>query len=377
MLAFFVPIGAGHFYARHGAAGTIFAVGMIGAVLGSIAFGHPELLSRVDDPRRARRGRRVPRGASLQPEARPARTPSSGNGPWARWSLHTASRGSGPPGLSGPAPPGRAPPYGKAAAPLFRRSPRSWYSRAPNSSGARYEHVRDEQAGRPADHDGLWATKLNVPDNPIIPFIEGDGTGPDIWRASVRVFDAAVEKAYGGKKKIAWYEVLAGEKAFKQTNNWLPDETVDGLPEVPRRHQGPAHHADRRRHPLAERRAPPDARSLRLPAPRALVHRACPRPVKKPEDVDMVIFRENTEDIYAGIEWEARHAEAQEGPRLPREGVPEGLQEDPLPRAATRHRHQARRAQRGHRAPRRAPRSSTRIDARSARASRSSTRATS
>ena len=71
--------------------------------------------------------------------------------------------------------------------------------------------------------------KLNVPDNPIIPFIEGDGTGPDIWRASVRVLDAAVEKAYGGKKKIAWHEVLAGEKAFKQTNNWLPDETVEAF----------------------------------------------------------------------------------------------------------------------------------------------------
>ena len=113
--------------------------------------------------------------------------------------------------------------------------------------------------------------RLNVPDHPIIPFIEGDGTGPDIWRASVRVFDAAVGKEpYGGKRKIAWKEVLAGEKAFKKFNNWLPDETVDAFPHVSRRHQGPADHARRRRHSLAQCRAAPDARSLRLPAPGAL-----------------------------------------------------------------------------------------------------------
>ena len=75
----------------------------------------------------------------------------------------------------------------------------------------------------------MTATGLNVPDDPILPFIEGDGTGPDIWRASVRVFDAAVEKAYGGKRKIAWKEVLAGEKAFKATGSWLPDETLDAF----------------------------------------------------------------------------------------------------------------------------------------------------
>ena len=117
----------------------------------------------------------------------------------------------------------------------------------------------------------MSAGRLNVPDQPIIPFIEGDGTGPDIWRASVRVFDAAVEKAYGGKRKIAWMEVFAGEKAFNQFDNWLPDETVDGVPRVSRRHQGPADHAGRRRHPLAQRRAAADARSLRLPAAGALV----------------------------------------------------------------------------------------------------------
>ena len=143
---------------------------------------------------------------------------------------------------------------------------------------------------------------LHVPDDPIIPFIEGDGTGRDIWRASVRVFDAAVEKAYGGKRKIAWQEVLAGEKAFKQTGNWLPDETLDGVPQVPRRHQGAAHDADRRRHPLAQRGAAPDARPLRLPAPGALVQRRAEPGASEPGDVDMVIFRENTEDIYAGIE---------------------------------------------------------------------------
>ena len=113
--------------------------------------------------------------------------------------------------------------------------------------------------------------KLNVPDRPIVPFIEGDGTGPDIWRASVRVLDAAVEKAYGGKRKIQWMEVYAGEKAYTPVHTWLPDETVDGLPRLPGRHQGAADHADRRRHPLAQRRPAAVARPLRLPPPGALV----------------------------------------------------------------------------------------------------------
>ena len=113
--------------------------------------------------------------------------------------------------------------------------------------------------------------RLVVPDNPIIPFIEGDGTGPDIWRASVRVLDAAVEKAYGGKQKIAWMEVYAGEKSFKQFNNWLPDDTVEAFREYLRRHQGTADDAGRRRHPVAQRRAAPAARSLRLPAAGSLV----------------------------------------------------------------------------------------------------------
>jgi isocitrate dehydrogenase len=122
----------------------------------------------------------------------------------------------------------------------------------------------------------------------------------------VRVLDAAVEKAYGGKRKIHWLEVLAGEKAFKQTNNWLPDETSTAFREYLVGIKGPLTTPDRRRHPLAERRAAPDARPVRLPAPGALVQgRALAG--EAPEKVDMVIFRENTEDIYAGIEFEAGH----------------------------------------------------------------------
>ena len=114
--------------------------------------------------------------------------------------------------------------------------------------------------------------KLHVPDNPIVPFIEGDGTGPrHLARVACACSTPRSQKAYGGKRKIAWMEVYAGEKAFKPFNSWLPDETVDGVPRVPRRHQGPADDADRRRHPLAQRRAAPDARPLRLPAPGALV----------------------------------------------------------------------------------------------------------
>ena len=146
--------------------------------------------------------------------------------------------------------------------------------------------------------------KLNVPDNPIVPFIEGDGTGRDIWRATVRVLDAAVAKAYGGKKKIAWYEVYAGEKAFTKFNNWLPDETVAAF----RTHlvgiKGPL------TTPIGG-----GITSLNVALRQMLDLYVClrpvrwfkgvPSPVKKPEAVDMVIFRENTEDIYAGIEFEA------------------------------------------------------------------------
>jgi isocitrate dehydrogenase len=152
--------------------------------------------------------------------------------------------------------------------------------------------------------------QLVVPDDPIIPFIEGDGTGPDIWRASVRVLDAAVENAYAGKKKIAWLEVLAGEKAFKQTGNWLPDETVEAFREYFVGIKGPL------TTPVGG-----GIRSLNV-ALRQLLdlyvclrpvrwYRGVPSPVKHPEKVNMVIFRENTEDIYAGIEFAAGTPEAQ------------------------------------------------------------------
>src|SRR5215213_3066068 len=145
--------------------------------------------------------------------------------------------------------------------------------------------------------------KLQVPDNPIVPFIEGDGTGRDIWRASVRVFDAAVEKAYRGKRKIAWHEVLAGEKAFKQVNNWLPDETTEAFREYLVGIKGPL------TTPIGG-----GIRSLNVALRKLLDLYVClrpvryfkgvPSPVKRPQDVDMVIFRENTEDIYTGIEFE-------------------------------------------------------------------------
>jgi isocitrate dehydrogenase len=151
--------------------------------------------------------------------------------------------------------------------------------------------------------------KLQVPDNPILPFIEGDGTGPDIWRASQRVFDAAVAKAYGGKRKIAWCEVYAGEKAFNQFNDWLPEETVTAFREFLVGIKGPL------TTPIGG-----GIRSLNVALRQMLDLYVClrpvryfagvPSPVKKPEAVDMVIFRENTEDIYAGIEWAAESADA-------------------------------------------------------------------
>ncbi len=109
--------------------------------------------------------------------------------------------------------------------------------------------------------------QFTIPDNPIIPFIEGDGTGRDIWKASQRVFDAAVEKAYGGKRAIKWFEIYAGEKAFRQFSNWLPDDTRQRCARPARLHQGTADDAGGRRHPLAERGAAPDSRSLLLRAP--------------------------------------------------------------------------------------------------------------
>ncbi|NLJ71610.1 MAG: NADP-dependent isocitrate dehydrogenase [Syntrophomonadaceae bacterium] len=152
---------------------------------------------------------------------------------------------------------------------------------------------------------------LNVPDYPVIPFIEGDGTGPDIWRAASRVLDAAVEKAYKGKKAIVWKEVLAGEKAFKETGEWLPQETLDTIREYIIAIKGPL------TTPIGG-----GIRSLNVALRQELDLYTClrpvryfdgvPSPVKRPQDTDMVIFRENTEDIYAGIEYAQGSKEAQQ-----------------------------------------------------------------
>jgi isocitrate dehydrogenase len=152
--------------------------------------------------------------------------------------------------------------------------------------------------------------RLFVPDHPIIPFIEGDGTGPDIWRASVRVLDAAVERAYGGRRKIAWMEVFAGEKSYTQFNTWLPDETVEAFRTYLVGIKGPL------TTPVGG-----GIRSLNVALRQMLDLFVClrpvrwykgvPSPVRHPEKVDMVIFRENTEDIYAGIEFTAGSVEAQ------------------------------------------------------------------
>jgi isocitrate dehydrogenase len=144
--------------------------------------------------------------------------------------------------------------------------------------------------------------KISVPDFPIVPFIEGDGTGPDIWAASVRVFDAAVEKAYGGKRKIVWKEVYAGEKAFNKSGQWLPEETLDTIHEHLVAIKGPL------TTPVGG-----GIRSLNVALRQILdlyvclrpvrYYKGVPSPVKDPSTTDMVIFRENSEDIYAGIEW--------------------------------------------------------------------------
>ncbi|MEO8193903.1 MAG: isocitrate dehydrogenase (NADP(+)) [Gemmatimonadales bacterium] len=151
--------------------------------------------------------------------------------------------------------------------------------------------------------------RLSVPSRPIIPFVEGDGTGPDIWRASVRVFDAAVEKAYGSERKVHWMEVYAGEKAYMQFNDWLPQETLDAMGEFRVSIKGPL------TTPVGG-----GIRSLNVTLRQVLDLYACIRPVryfegvgapvKEPEKVNVVIFRENTEDVYAGIEWKAGSAEA-------------------------------------------------------------------
>jgi len=164
----------------------------------------------------------------------------------------------------------------------------------------------------PADGSKLTVNadlSLNVPNHPIIPFIEGDGTGPDIWKASQKVFDAAVQKSFGGKKKIIWKEILAGEKAFKQTGNWLPEESLEAIKTYSVAIKGPL------TTPVGG-----GIRSLNVALRQLLDLYACirpvryfqgvPSPVREPEKVDMVIFRENTEDVYSGIEWKSGSAEA-------------------------------------------------------------------
>jgi isocitrate dehydrogenase len=155
----------------------------------------------------------------------------------------------------------------------------------------------------------IKAGKLTVPENPVIPFIRGDGTGPDIWAASVRVFDVAVEKAYGGKRKISWFEVFAGETSKNKFDNWLPDDTVEAFKEYLVGIKGPL------TTPVGG-----GIRSLNVALRQMLDLYVClrpvqwftgvPSPVKHPEKVNMVIFRENTEDIYAGIDYQAGSVEA-------------------------------------------------------------------
>jgi isocitrate dehydrogenase len=163
----------------------------------------------------------------------------------------------------------------------------------------------------PADGAAITVSngKLTIPDNPIIPFIEGDGTGSDIWKASRRVFDAAVEQSYGGQRRIAWFEVFAGEKAFTRFNSWLPDETVGAIRDLHVAIKGPL------TTPVGG-----GIRSLNVALRQILTLYVCmrpvryfagvPSPVKEPEKVEVVIFRENIEDVYAGIEWRQGTPEA-------------------------------------------------------------------
>ncbi|HXG31263.1 MAG TPA: isocitrate dehydrogenase (NADP(+)) [Thermodesulfobacteriota bacterium] len=169
--------------------------------------------------------------------------------------------------------------------------------------------------------------KLVVPENPIIPFIEGDGTGPDIWRASQRVFDAAVQKAYDGKRRVFWREVLAGEKAYNRVGSWLPDETLATIREYVVAIKGPL------TTPVGG-----GIRSLNVALRQLLDLYACVRPVryikgtpsplKKPELMNVVIFRENTEDVYAGIEWECDSPEAKKLIRYLKRNFKVNIRED-------------------------------------------------
>ncbi|MBI2677631.1 MAG: NADP-dependent isocitrate dehydrogenase [Candidatus Koribacter versatilis] len=171
---------------------------------------------------------------------------------------------------------------------------------------ASYNGVAVPEDGARIEYSG---GRFHVPDNPILPFIEGDGTGRDIWKASRRVFDAAVQKAYGGKRRVAWYEVFAGEKAFTRFKTWLPDETVDAIRDLRVAIKGPL------TTPVGG-----GIRSLNVTLRQTLDLYGCirpvryyqgvPSPVKHPERMNIVIFRENTEDVYAGIEWKQGTPEA-------------------------------------------------------------------
>ncbi len=183
--------------------------------------------------------------------------------------------------------------------------------------------------------------KLIVPDEPIIPYIEGDGTGPDIMRAAMPVWNAAVEKAYGGKRKVHWKEILAGEKAFKETGNYLPEETIEAMREHVVSIKGPL------TTPVGG-----GFRSLNVTIRQVLDLYSCvrpvrwvpgvPSPVKHPELVDMVVFRENTEDVYAGLEWEAGSKEAKRLIEFIRDELGKEIREDsgigikPISRFGTR-----------------------------------------
>ncbi|MEO1129933.1 MAG: isocitrate/isopropylmalate family dehydrogenase, partial [Planctomycetota bacterium] len=179
----------------------------------------------------------------------------------------------------------------------------------------------------------MTASGLQVPNDPIIPFIEGDGTGPDIWRASQLVFDAAVEKAYGGQRKLHWHEVLAGEKSFNATGSWLPDQTLEDFRTYLVGIKGPL------TTPVGG-----GIRSLNVALRQILDLYVClrpvrwfdgvPSPVKNPGLTDMVIFRENSEDIYAGIEFEHGEADNAEFKRLLAEHFPERFKKVRFPETA-------------------------------------------
>ena len=184
---------------------------------------------------------------------------------------------------------------------------------------ADYQHLSTPTEG---DTITMTADGLQVPDRPIIPFIEGDGIGPDIWAAASRVLDAAVESAYGDAKKIEWFEVYAGEKAHDQFGEWLPEDTLTAMAEHLVSIKGPL------TTPVGG-----GIRSLNVALRQKLDLYACvrpvryftgvPSPVKEPEKVDMVIFRENTEDIYAGIEFEEGTEDVETFKRLLKENFPE------------------------------------------------------